>query len=231
MSDEMIQQQRTPSAAPYVLTGGIVGGGASALTGLKYPGWAYEKKTWDNLVEEMSSKDKVDFSKQLEGESEEVVNNVKKYQDKADALAKEWDDAFEEYKKANGAEVELPAESEEMKNLAEAQKNLDAKRAELEKAEVEKIKAEEAAKATQTGAKEGGNGLSKQYIEAKEKEIAKLKQEVANAEAKVRAAEGNLEAIRQQFADLSSIKAREINERMQRIAELEASKKSTLKNR
>lgn len=235
MSDEMIQQQRTPSAAPYVVTGGLVAGGASAATGAWKPGWAYEKKTWDNLVEEMTQKDKAEFTKPLEGAAEEVTNRVNGYVDKAQSLAKEWDDAFNTYKAEHGNVVpELDENSQALKDLKAAQEKLDAKRAELEKAEADRIKAEgvkveqPAAKVeTTVNAEKPAKNRGTKYIEAKETEIEKLEGKIKETKDAIKAEKERMLELEKTFGKDAENKVAELQQEIEKLEALKAEKKYT----
>lgn len=169
MTDDFAVQQQRPSAAPYVITGGALGGvGAWAgdKWGMKWAQAPGKYSSYQDLLNEADDK----FTSSMEGVADDVKADAKTAREKFQNAGKTWDEELAKFKEANkaGGTPELPADSDEMKKLADAEKALNDKRAELEKAEADKIRKGNVATPVVTTTKAGD---PKKALEAMEKSL------------------------------------------------------------
>ena len=153
MTDELSIQQKRPSATPYVLGGGLVGGLAGGFglpateTTKKWISDPAKYKSFEELVKESSDNDKFEKAISEATDSQKtLMEKVKGYdeakiiKDAEDAWQKEFD-AFKADKKvalpADHALMTEKAQAEEAKKVA--QEALDKKIAALEKVEADRL--------------------------------------------------------------------------------------------
>ena len=182
MTDELGIQKQQPSAVPYAIGGGIVGG-AGAYLGTNY----FTKPKYGSYEDIINKMEPDTFNKELSeatGDKKTLYEAAKAVRDAKGTAESEFETKLSAFKETSNGEiaVETPAYEELKKAQDDAKAKLDAKIAELQNAKAEEIRNASKGGTVSPKAKEAIDKI-KAEIEAETKKIASLDKEM-NSELK-----------------------------------------------